>query len=145
MNLQLTVGISTFYFLLYDKVVVSILHSFIIFLAYRKIIVSAYFNEEYSHSLYVCVGVASFPGCAVNRTACVALDQLLGALAYKPAVQKHLAQANYFRDPYMIPKYLAGDKFLADVNNERAPETTTASYGKDVDVVLCCMMHIRVF
>ena len=65
-------------------------------------------------------------GCAVNRTACVALDQLPGALA---AVQKHLAQANYFRDPYMIPKYLAGDKFLADVNNERAPETTTASYG----------------
>lgn len=97
-----------------------------------------------THSYSVCVGVASFPGCAVNRTACVALDQLLGALAYKPAVQKHLAQANYFRDPYMIPKYLAGDKFLADVNNERAPETTSASYGTEY-IVLFCMVCMHVY
>lgn len=74
-------------------------------------------------------GVASFPGCSLDRTACVDLDEILGAVAYTPFMQKHLAQANYYRDPLMIPRYLAGDKFLADINNERSPESVVASYG----------------
>mmetsp|Transcript_29837 Transcript_29837/g.40994 ORF Transcript_29837/g.40994 Transcript_29837/m.40994 type:complete len:374 (-) Transcript_29837:308-1429(-) len=76
-------------------------------------------------------GVASFPGCAIDKQVCVALDQLLGALAYTPAVQKHLAQANYFRDPLMIPRYLSGDRFLVDINNEKSPETVNATYSSN--------------
>jgi palmitoyl-protein thioesterase len=63
-------------------------------------------------------GVGSFPGCAIDKPFCRAFAELLGALAYYPFVQEHLAQANYFRDPLKIPNYLAGDRFLADLNNE---------------------------
>lgn len=64
------------------------------------------------------VGVGSFPGCPIDKEFCRAFAELLGAMAYNPFVQEHLAQANYFRDPLKIPNYLAGDRFLADLNNE---------------------------
>lgn len=67
-------------------------------------------------------GVGGFPGCDIDKSFCRAFAELLGALAYGPMVQEHLAQANYFRDPLRIDEYLAGDKFLADVNNEREDE-----------------------
>lgn len=63
-------------------------------------------------------GVGSFPGCAIDKEFCRAFAELLGAMAYNPFVQEHLAQANYFRDPLKIPEYLGGDRFLADLNNE---------------------------
>jgi len=63
-------------------------------------------------------GVGSFPGCPVERMFCRAFAEFLGALAYKPLIQDHLAQANYFRDPKKIDQYLEGDRFLADLNNE---------------------------
>lgn len=72
-------------------------------------------------------GVGSFPGCPVEKNFCKLFAELLGALAYYPFVQEHLAQANYFRDPYKIDKYLAGDWFLADINNE---QTVVPSYNE---------------
>jgi palmitoyl-protein thioesterase len=71
-------------------------------------------------------GVAGLPGCAMEQALCKGVDEFLGALVYKPAVQNHLAQANYYRDPRKIDAYLEGDRFLADINNEK--NTTTASY-----------------
>lgn len=65
-------------------------------------------------------GVGAFPGCSISHDICKLFSEVLGALAYYPAIQEHLAQANYFRDPMKIDSYLAGDKFLADVNNERS-------------------------
>ncbi|KAJ1427676.1 putative palmitoyl-protein thioesterase 1 [Ochromonadaceae sp. CCMP2298] len=73
-------------------------------------------------------GVGSFPGCSVDHTFCRAFAELLGALAYKPLIQDHLAQANYFRDPMKIPQYIDGDIFLADINNEQA---VNGSYSKN--------------
>eukprot|EP01038_Epipyxis_sp_PR26KG_P006858 gene6858-9392_t len=71
-------------------------------------------------------GVGGFPGCAIDKLACKALTEVLGALAYFPVVQQHLAQANYFRDPFKIDKYLDGDKFLVDINNEKSSSINTA-------------------
>jgi len=64
-------------------------------------------------------GVGAFPGCAISHELCILFSEILGAMAYFPFVQEHLAQANYFRDPMKIDKYLAGDRFLADLNNEQ--------------------------
>lgn len=69
-------------------------------------------------------GVAGFPGCSLDKAACMAFDELLGAMAYNSFVQQHLAQANYFRDPRKSAKYLEGDRFLVDINNERASESS---------------------
>jgi palmitoyl-protein thioesterase len=64
-------------------------------------------------------GVGAFPGCMISHEVCKLFSEILGAMAYYPFIQDHLAQANYFRDPLKVDQYLVGDKFLADVNNER--------------------------
>lgn len=66
-------------------------------------------------------GVGSFPGCSVDKNFCRLFSEFLGALAYYPGVQNHLAQANYFRDPMKIDQYLEGGIFLNDINNEVSP------------------------
>lgn len=63
-------------------------------------------------------GVSGFPGCALDKNLCKVFAEVLGALAYKPAVQTHLAQANYFRDPMKIETYQQNARFLPDINNE---------------------------
>jgi len=80
-------------------------------------------------------GVASFPGCALENTYCKLFAEVLGAFAYYPMIQQHLAQANYFRDPRKIDKYLAGDKFLADMNREVDSSTVfdSASYASNLN------------
>lgn len=70
-------------------------------------------------------GVASFPHCNLTTSFCKAFADLLGDLAYIPAIQSILAQANYFRDPLRISAYLAGDHFLADINNEKPTKNQT--------------------
>ena len=57
------------------------------------------------------MGVAGFPNCDVQTyQVCRELASLLGSLAYYPAVQDHLMQANYYRDPMHIPEFQAGDQ-----------------------------------
>jgi palmitoyl-protein thioesterase len=63
-------------------------------------------------------GVGSFPGCPIEKPFCRLFAELLGALAYHPRVQEHLAQANYFRDPFRTADFLEGAIFLPDINNE---------------------------
>lgn len=75
-------------------------------------------------------GVGSFPGCAIDKYFCRAFAELLGALAYKPVFQLHLAQADYFRDPKKISEYLEGNIFLPDLNNE-VTASTHANYASN--------------
>jgi len=72
-------------------------------------------------------GVGSFPGCSIDKSFCRAFAELLGALAYHPKVQDHLAQANYFRDPFRTEDFLTGAIFLPDINNEDT--TANATYS----------------
>lgn len=74
-------------------------------------------------------GVAAFPNCALSHSVCRVLTEVLGALAYKPLIQEHLTQANYFRDPFKTDAYRTGARFLPDLNNERDQGVTVnASY-----------------
>eukprot|EP00959_Pyramimonas_sp_CCMP1952_P451921 9462043-Pyramimonas_sp.AAC.1 len=76
----------------------------------------------------VMLGVAGFPQCNLSSTMCQTLDQALGKMAYTSAVQHHIAQANYLRDPLRVPEYLKGNHFLTDLNNEG--ETRDHAYAQ---------------
>jgi len=71
------------------------------------------------------MGVAGFPGCPIKTyEVCQQLDYVLGELAYLTVVQDHLMQANYYRDPMHIEQYRAGDKGLAELNNEAVTDAS---------------------
>jgi len=71
----------------------------------------AKYNDPPVHSfLSICginAGVGAFPQCSPNTPiiggVCKVLTSVLGDLAYDSLVQKHLFQANYFRDPSKVP------------------------------------------
>lgn len=67
-------------------------------------------------------GVAGFPRCAPSGSIlgpiCTAIAEVLGDLAYEAVIQKHLFQADYFRDPLKVntTQYLENSQ-LADWDN----------------------------
>jgi palmitoyl-protein thioesterase len=80
-------------------------------------------------------GVGSFPGCAISHDVCKLFSQILGSLAYHPKVQEHQTQSNYFRNPMMIDKYLAGNTFLVEMNNEKSINADFASNWESLESV----------
>jgi len=70
-------------------------------------------------------GVFGFPDCSTNDTDCQELARLLRIGAYDDYVQSFVAQAEYWKDPYHLPEYLAKSVFLADINNERTAKNQT--------------------
>ncbi|KAI7840948.1 hypothetical protein COHA_005378 [Chlorella ohadii] len=71
-------------------------------------------------------GVANVPGCwepggggAPSASFyCRTMQGLISRGAYTAWVQRHVVQAQYVKDPYRLPEYLAASQFLADINNE---------------------------
>jgi palmitoyl-protein thioesterase len=72
-------------------------------------------------------GVGSFPNCPIEKPFCRLFAEILGLLAYHPKVQDHLAQANYYRDPYRTEEFLSIARFLPDINNE--DDSKNSSYS----------------
>lgn len=71
------------------------------------------------------MGVAGFPDCPMKYSLCKSLATVLGEYAYLPAIQAHLMQANYYRDPTHMTEYREGDVGLAELNNEVATDDST--------------------
>ncbi len=66
-------------------------------------------------------GVFGLPHCpGDNVTLCEYARKLLDYGAYQSFVQAHLAQANYWNDPFDRNGYLNYCTFLPDINNEKA-------------------------
>eukprot|EP00736_Rhodelphis_marinus_P012037 Rmarinus@m.25903 len=65
-------------------------------------------------------GVAALPYCDLDKDVCRKINELLSLGAYNNFVQERLAQANYYKDPAEIAKYLEFGLYLADVQNERS-------------------------
>nr|CAB3265119.1 palmitoyl-protein thioesterase 1 [Phallusia mammillata] len=63
-------------------------------------------------------GVYGFPKCPSSVTFCDSLRQILNTAAYRPVVQDHLVQAEYWHDPLHVNEYLSKNIFLPDINNE---------------------------
>ncbi|KAK5582164.1 hypothetical protein RB653_003747 [Dictyostelium firmibasis] len=53
------------------------------------------------------------------------IDKVLGTIPYEKTIQKKLAVAEYWKDPFKIEKYLERSLFLADINNEYPVKNTT--------------------
>ena len=70
-------------------------------------------------------GVSDLPGCVAyegNATLsayCRAAEAAVRAAAYSFPARSTVVQAQYFRDPRDLEKYLARNAFLPDVNNEK--------------------------
>jgi palmitoyl-protein thioesterase len=66
-------------------------------------------------------GTGSLPQCDPDSFAaplCRKATDLVGEAAYLPAVQRHIAQSNYLKDPTMLLKYKRYNAFLPVINNE---------------------------
>jgi palmitoyl-protein thioesterase len=66
-------------------------------------------------------GTGSLPQCDPDSFAaplCRKATELVGEAAYLPAVQRHIAQSNYLKDPEMLVKYKRYNAFLPILNNE---------------------------
>jgi len=71
-------------------------------------------------------GVLDIPGCiGYNESLCELMTKLLAIGAYAPIIRDSLIQAQYFKNPYDIPTYLAANPFLPDINNEKTSKNTT--------------------
>eukprot|EP00771_Trimastix_marina_P003409 gnl/Trimastix_PCT/4665.p1 GENE.gnl/Trimastix_PCT/4665~~gnl/Trimastix_PCT/4665.p1 ORF type:complete len:331 (+),score=15.05 gnl/Trimastix_PCT/4665:95-994(+) len=71
-------------------------------------------------------GVFGFPMClGANSTLCELIRRLLAEGPYIGFIQRHLAQAEYWKDPFNIPDYLKYCVFLPDINNERPHKNAT--------------------
>ncbi|KAJ3229946.1 hypothetical protein HDU81_004903 [Chytriomyces hyalinus] len=65
------------------------------------------------------MGVADAPGCEdVSDSNCLLMRNLIRSGAYLTWVQNRVIQAQYFKDPTNIPKYLEKNIFLPYINNE---------------------------
>lgn len=81
------------------------------------------------------MGVSGFPNCnpaGIISPICDVLDEVLGDLAYAEVIQKHLFQANYFRDPKRMnsTSYLKNSQ-IAGWNNED-PARANATHTKNI-------------
>eukprot|EP00884_Botryococcus_braunii_P007153 jgi/Botrbrau1/16439/Bobra.0142s0035.1 len=76
-------------------------------------------------------GIMNVPECwepSVNATptsVCKAMQEALAYGAYLPWIRDNIIQAQYFKDPYNLPSYLAYNPFLPDINNELPAKNTT--------------------
>ena len=68
------------------------------------------------------MGVAGFPGCNMTAHAvCRSLAELLGELAYIPAIQAHLMQANYFVSAACHPRIVRLSRALPLPSSPTSP------------------------
>ena len=84
------------------------------------------------------MGVAGFPGCNMTAHAvCRSLAELLGELAYIPAIQAHLMQANYFVSAACHPRIVRLSRALpllsSPTSSPHSPRRTPLSSSRTDD------------
>ncbi|KAI0267033.1 alpha/beta-hydrolase [Gloeopeniophorella convolvens] len=74
------------------------------------------------------MGVADIPACKPYDLLCQLARNAARAGVYSEWAQHNLVQAQYFRDPGQLPRYLEANRFLTDINNE-VPAARNATYA----------------
>lgn len=69
-------------------------------------------------------GVFGLPHCTTSISLCEKMRQLVKSGAYKPLVQDHVVQAEYWHDPLHEDLYRNASVFLADINQENRVNET---------------------
>lgn len=74
------------------------------------------------------MGISDMPACKPYDFLCQVARNVARAGVYNEWAQQNLVQAQYFRDPAQLPKYLSANHFLTSINNE-VPATRNATYA----------------
>ncbi|KAK7051405.1 hypothetical protein VNI00_004905 [Paramarasmius palmivorus] len=77
------------------------------------------------------MGVSDIGKCKPYDVLCQVARRATKAAVYSDWAQENLVQAQYFRDPAQLPKYLESNKFLTSINNE-IPETRNETYAQNL-------------
>ncbi|KAI0250109.1 alpha/beta-hydrolase [Lactifluus subvellereus] len=74
------------------------------------------------------MGVSDIPPCKPYDLFCQLMRNAARAGVYNEWAQQNLVQAQYYRDPAQLPRYLESNHFLTSINNEVSP-TRNATYA----------------
>ncbi|KAJ1566830.1 Palmitoyl-protein thioesterase 1, partial [Cladochytrium tenue] len=78
------------------------------------------------------MGVSDAPNCDARQDAnCSLMRRLIRSGSYLSWIQNRVVQAQYFKNPHDIPRYLEKSIFLPDVNNERE-DSRNATYKSNL-------------
>ncbi|KAG0301845.1 hypothetical protein BGZ98_008003 [Dissophora globulifera] len=70
-------------------------------------------------------GVADIPGCVQSDASCRLMRSIARSGVYSGYVRDHIVQAQYYKDPKNLQKYLERNIFLPDINNELDTKNST--------------------
>jgi palmitoyl-protein thioesterase len=73
-------------------------------------------------------GIADLPACSDGDWLCNVAHGLLKRNLWGSYVREQVVQAQYYRDPEDLERYLELSAWLADINNEREEKNETYSY-----------------
>lgn len=79
------------------------------------------------------MGISDIPECRTFDFLCEVARRAAKAGVYTEWAQKHLVQAQYFRDPAQLGLYMSAGSFLADINNEvLLPTSRNGTYANNL-------------
>ncbi|KAI0301042.1 palmitoyl-protein thioesterase [Multifurca ochricompacta] len=76
------------------------------------------------------MGVSDIPPCKPYDLLCQLAKKAARAGVYSEWAQQNLVQAQYYRDPAQLPKYLESNHFLTSINNEVQPALRNRTYAE---------------
>ncbi|KAI0940574.1 hypothetical protein AcW1_003733 [Taiwanofungus camphoratus] len=74
------------------------------------------------------MGVSDIPGCRLWDVVCQVARRAAQGGVYTEWAQENLVQAQYYRDPARLERYLASNHFLTSINNE-LPDYANSTYA----------------
>jgi palmitoyl-protein thioesterase len=78
------------------------------------------------------MGVSDIPPCKPYDLLCNLARNALRAGVYSEWAQQNLVQAQYYRDPAQLEKYLESNHFLSSINNERPAPHKNETYAANL-------------
>ncbi|KAF9153615.1 hypothetical protein DFQ26_000525 [Actinomortierella ambigua] len=85
-------------------------------------------------------GVSDIPGCVNSDPSCSLMRTIVKAGVYSSYVQNRVVQAQYYKDPHNIPRYLESSIFLPYLNNELGAKN--ASYAENLKKLNALVMFL---
>ncbi|GBE81325.1 alpha/beta-hydrolase [Sparassis crispa] len=77
------------------------------------------------------MGISDIPLCRPLDIACQLARRAARGGVYTEWAQSNLVQAQYYRDPVQLERYLSSNHFLASINNE-VPDTANSTYSDNL-------------
>lgn len=85
-------------------------------------------------------GVMALPGCPADNEDCGWWNKLMKLGVFNPLIHHKVVQAQYYKNPNELDKYMAINDFLADINNEK--ETKNPRYKENLSSLHKFVMYM---